>query len=144
MRRHRRRIHYFGAKPRACLPEADRFEAQGEINALIAELASAKGAKKQELIRNIEASEAQILSLRAQLGRAKAELDKAKTKALKACVTALEAPPRKPSLAERCGAARAPAAGGQQSRAREADRRQRRATSRKPRSRSPSCWAPNS
>ena len=29
--------------------------AQGEINALIAELASAKGAKKQELIKHIEA-----------------------------------------------------------------------------------------
>jgi hypothetical protein len=85
--------------------------AQSEINALIAELASAKGAKKQELIRNIEASEAQVLSLRAQLGKAKAELDKAKTKALKACVSALEAPPKKPSLAERCGAASTSGAG---------------------------------
>ena len=77
---------------------------QSEINGLIAELASAKGAKKQELTRSIEANEAALLSLRAELGRARAEVEKTKTKALKACTAALAAPPRKPSLAERCGA----------------------------------------
>src|SRR6188508_1017416 len=34
---------------------------QAEINSLIAELASAKGAKKQELGRSVEANESQIL-----------------------------------------------------------------------------------
>jgi hypothetical protein len=77
---------------------------QAEINSLIAELASAKGAKKQELVRSVEAHEALMLSLKAQLGKTKAELEKAKTKALKACTAALQGPPRKPSLAERCGA----------------------------------------
>src|SRR5687767_203481 len=77
---------------------------QAEINSLIAELASAKGAKKQELGRSIEAHEGELLSLRAQHGRTRAELDKAKTRALKACTAALQGPPRKPSLAARCGA----------------------------------------
>jgi hypothetical protein len=77
--------------------------AQAEINSLIAELASAKGAKKQELGRNVEANESQILSLKAQLGKTKAELEKAKAKALKACAVTLQAPPRKASLGERCG-----------------------------------------
>jgi hypothetical protein len=76
---------------------------QAEINASIAELASAKGAKKQELMRSIEANESQLLSLRAQLGKAKKEIDTAKAKSLKACIAALEGPPRKPSLADRCG-----------------------------------------
>jgi hypothetical protein len=75
---------------------------QAEINASIAELASAKGAKKQELTRSIEANESELLSLRAQLGKAKGEIDKAKTKAQKTCIAALEGPPRKPSLADRC------------------------------------------
>jgi hypothetical protein len=77
---------------------------QAEINSLIAELASAKGAKKQELGRSVEAHEVALLGLRAQLGKTRGELDKAKTRALKACAVALQGPPRKPSLAERCGA----------------------------------------
>jgi hypothetical protein len=75
---------------------------QAEINASIAELASAKGAKKQELTRGIEANESELLSLRAQLGKAKSEIEKAKAKAQKACMAAVEGPPRKPSLADRC------------------------------------------
>jgi hypothetical protein len=77
---------------------------QAEINSLIAELASAKGAKKQELARTVEAHEGQLLGLRAQLGKTRTALDAAKTKALKACTVAVQGPPRKPSLAERCGA----------------------------------------
>ena len=76
---------------------------QNEINSRIAELASADRAKKPELIKHIEAREAEILSLRAELLKTKTGLDNAKTKALKKCVADVEGPPQKPSLAERCG-----------------------------------------